>query len=199
MCSIFWKATQDLYKQLFWAPHRPHLSQNTVIHHGGFWLYTQSESYFEWNCSPNWAHFGLIAFHVSETSAAVFGVCFEKPYAAVHVHPQSWCDKCMARSSLMDANAHASLSDWSRSDVRRCLHGGRCLAAHRSDHCQLPSVPPTQTLALWITLHEHAQRSEYGLWKCDSHPSSSIHSSIHPSVSQPAASISFPWLQGQKQ
>lgn len=98
-------------------------------------------------------------------------------------------------SPLMDDDARASLSDWSGSDVRRRLHGGCCLATRLPDHCQLPSVPPTQTLALWITLHEHAQRRECGLWMCDTRPSSST----HPSVSQPAASVSFPWVQEQKQ
>lgn len=112
----------------------------------------------------------------------------------MHVHQQSWGDKCTAWlwSPLMGDYGRVSLSDWSSSDVRRCLHGGCCLATRLPDHCQLPSVPPTQTLALWITLHEHAQRREFGSWMWDTRPSSSI----HPSVSQPAASISFPWVPG---
>lgn len=78
----------------------------------------------------------------------------------------------------MAVNACASLSDWSGSDVRCRLHGGCRLATHLPDHCQLPSVPPTQTLALWITLHEHAQRREFGLWMCDIRPSFCIHHSL---------------------
>lgn len=53
-----------------------------------------------------------------------------------------------------------SPSDGSGPDVRRRLHGSRRLSAHLPDHRQLPPVPPTQTLALRITLHEHAQRRE---------------------------------------
>lgn len=53
-------------------------------------------------------------------------------------------------------------SDGSGPDVRRRLHGGRRLSTHLPDHRQLPAVPPTQTLALRITLHEHAQRRECG-------------------------------------
>lgn len=63
----------------------------------------------------------------------------------------------------MKDDGHVSLSDRSGSDVRRRLHGGRRLATHLPDYRQLPAVPPTQTLAIWITLHEHAQRRESGL------------------------------------
>lgn len=106
-------------------------------------------------------------------------VCLQKWNAAVYVHRQPWCDNwttCDLQSPVTEDDGHISLSDWSGSDVRRRLHGGCCLATHLSNHCQLPSVPPTQTLALWITLHEHAQRRESALWMCDTQHS--IHSSV---------------------
>lgn len=78
--------------------------------------------------------------------------------------------------------ARVSLSDWSSSDVRRCLHGGCCLATRLPDHCQLPSVPQTQALALWITLHEHAQRREFGFWMRGARPSSCLPPALHPSI-----------------
>lgn len=64
-----------------------------------------------------------------------------------------------------------SSPDRGGSDVWRRLHGGCCLSTHLPDHRQLSAVSPTQTVALWITLHEHAQRCECGLSMCDIHPS----------------------------
>lgn len=49
-------------------------------------------------------------------------------------------------------------ADRRRLDVRRRLHGGRCLPASHSDDGQLSAVSPPQALALRATLHEPVQR-----------------------------------------
>lgn len=61
---------------------------------------------------------------------------------------------------VRDNDGWVSLSDRSGSDVWCCLYGGCCFPTHLPDHCQLPAVSPTQTLALRISIHKPAQRRE---------------------------------------
>lgn len=53
------------------------------------------------------------------------------------------------------------LADGRCTNVRCCARGGRGCAAVSADHCQLITVQPTQTLALWEPLHGPHQRGRW--------------------------------------
>lgn len=89
-------------------------------------------------------------------------IWLEMPRGTLDTHTHSGCGAISACVILeMDRDGRVSVSDGVGSDVRCRLHGGRGLAAHLPNHRQLPSVPPTQTVALRLPLHEPAERCEF--------------------------------------
>lgn len=143
-----------IYTELMAEPLCPHL--RTAVHTVALWLCAQSQSYFEWNCrlKLDWLPVWLLSMQSPCLCGSRGG------HRACETRSPSEISDTLrreVRSLLMDV----SVSDRSGSDVRRRLHGGGRLAACLPDHCQLSPVPPTQALALRITLHEHAERREF--------------------------------------
>ena len=57
-----------------------------------------------------------------------------------------------------------SSTDWSCSDVWRCVHSGHCLPPGFPAGRQFPAVPPTQAVAPWAQIHESDQRGKWHLF-----------------------------------